>query len=157
MKKFLMSMAVSITCITIGFTSMLFELRTFEIVELEYDEAVNKQTVEVTEALLRNDKIRILLEDSYLYVDIQEDLEKSDEIVIQYPLHVNTQIKNNKIYLEGYEHFNHSYRYFNSMFDRFVEGWKDRKIYVNVNGFSNNRIIIHCSPEIGRKIHVEYD
>ena len=129
MKKFLMSMAVSITCITIGFTSMLFELRTFEIVELEYDEAVNKQTVEVTEALLRNDKIRILLEDSYLY----------------------------KIYLEGYEHFNHSYRYFNSMFDRFVEGWKDRKIYVNVNGFSNNRIIIHCSPEIGRKIHVEYD
>lgn len=157
MKKFLMSMAVSITCITIGFTSMLFELRTFEIVELEYDEAVNKQTVEVTEALLRNDKIRILLEDSYLHVDIQEDLEESDEIVIQYPLHVDTQIKNNKIYLEGYGHFNHSYRYFSSMFDRFVEGWKDRKIYVNVNGVESNRVIIHCSPEIGRKIRVEYD
>lgn len=157
MKRFLVSMAVSITFITIGFTSIFFEFHKYEIVDYTNDDRTPiSDTLKVSD-VIKNDKIMIELDGSYLYVDILDDLKDDSVIVIDYPSHVRTEIKDT-ILLEGGSYSSHSYSYrrFKDLADIFVDGLKDGKIYVNI-GEESNRIVVHCSPNMRNKIRVQHD
>lgn len=154
MKRFLFSIAVSITCITIGFTSILFEFHSYEIVENKENTSVLTQTINAKD-VLHNDRLEIRLEDSYLYADIRDDLKSTNEIVFEYPSHVEVDVKSDRVELEGNGYSSHSYRRFRDALDTFIDGLKEKKIYVNFAEASNH-IVIHCSPELRSKIDIIY-
>lgn len=158
MKRFLISMAVSITCITIGFTSLFFELHSYEIVDYKEEGQLSSDTLKVAD-VMRNDRIEIDLDDSYLYVDFQDDLTDDSIIVIDYPANVDMEVNSKKITLFSNYYSSHSYSYrrLRGVLDDFIDGLKDGKIYVDFDGLYSNHIVIHCSSEMRSKIQVDYD
>ena len=159
MKRFLFSMAMSITFITIGFTSLFFELHSYEVVDYQDDTATYSSDTIKVEDIIRSDRINIDLEDSYLYVDFEDDLTDDSVIVIDYSSDVNINVTSKSINLEA-DHYNshsYSYRRLRNMLDEFINGLQDGKIYVNLTDSYNHRIIVHCSSKIRDKIQVNYD
>lgn len=152
MKRFLISMVVAITFITIGFTTLFFEIPSFEIVEVNEESKMTK-TFQV-EDLIDNDEIDIEVDNSYVYVRIEDDLKNDDEIEIEYSKNIQMEEKRTKLVFEGYS--DHSYSRFRDAIEDFVEGLKEKKIYVNYDRY-DNEVIIHCSPSNRKYINVKYD
>lgn len=153
MKKFLISMLISIICITIGFTTLLFEFHTYEIVDAPQSITSSSMTLRVKD-IMHDDEINVRMKDSYIYAEIRDDLSDSDEIVITYPNHIDVDVKSNRIDLSynEYSHHSYSYRGFRDAFDTFVGGLKEKKLYINYEGI-HNRVVIHCSPELRDQIY----
>lgn len=153
MKRFLTSIVISITLITIGFTTLFFEIPTFEIVDVKKEDNVISKSYQIDD-LIKNDEIDIEIDGSFMHVTIKEDLNNDDEILIEYSQQITLEQKRSKLLFEGYSR--HSFSSFKEMAVKFVDGLKDKKIYVNY-GYTDNEIIIHCSAKNRKYLNIDYN
>lgn len=149
MRRFLFSILLSVTLLTIGTTLVFFEIRQFEFVDIDSSDEM-LDTLKVTVDPDRSFKITIMPWQTITYI---EDDKAEYDVQIQIPKSLSYDHDKNSLEIEnGYSH-RYRWNFMQSYFDTLLEGLKEQKVYVYDH--TSDEIIITCSKE-AKKVIKEY-
>ncbi|MEF9920513.1 MAG: hypothetical protein RR945_10125 [Erysipelotrichaceae bacterium] len=143
MKKFLITISVSFMLIFVGMTTIIFELKDFEFVSHEY--MVPFETKEIT--LLKDENFIIENVDQHNIKWVINN-EVKDELKIKINPFVTTEFKHNYLKIKGT-----SFKGID-MLTYFIDGLKDKKVYINENIINDSLILIETSDECASRVIV---
>lgn len=132
MKKFLISFIIGVTMIAIGVTTLVFEIKDFEFIDHRYDTHDTSTQVQSTTFSDKNPTLDI--DNSIRYEWENDNSMKDGEVRVEAIPDISVKISRKRIKIEYHKsksyYLNHRYGTDWDMFMTFLEGLKERKIYV---------------------------
>ncbi|MEG0694649.1 MAG: hypothetical protein RSF69_06230 [Erysipelotrichaceae bacterium] len=143
MKKFLITISVSFMLIFVGMTTILFELKDFEFVSHEY-----KAPFETKEITLLNEENFIIENVEQQNIKWVINNEMKNKLVIKINPFLSTEVRHNYLKIKGA-----SFKGID-MLNYFIDGLKNKKIYLSKNIMNDSIIIIETSDECASRVIV---
>lgn len=130
MKKFLVSLIIGVTMMAIGTTMMVFELKEYEFVDsaTTEDTTYRKETFQLKEG----ETLALSFEPSVHNREIDmvyDESLKDGEVKVAFTDNVRYELSSNKLVITDNRYGGSSRE--TNRFDRFIEGLKKHKVYVN--------------------------
>lgn len=160
MKKFLISFIIGLVLISAGSAMLVFEWKDYEFVDAS-DKYLDKFNDDEFEFDIKENGLLIEMNDDLKSFPIQYEYDDKmkGKVRIEFPNNMKYKLRSNTLIFKDLHYDNFDLKRFNEMkgvFDVFVDGLKEKKIYV-MNDYNKYGIKVTCSKEEKEKITIIYD